>query len=284
MFFTMHGEECCEVKIFIMTDMEGVCGVINHDDWVTPQGRYYEEGKKLLTLEVNAAVEGFFEAGASEIFVCDAHGFGGINQAYLDPRTYLIRGMSGMMPDVIDKSFDAIAFVGQHAKAGTEYAHIAHTGWFNVLDCRINNISVGEFGIIVLGGAALGVRTIFGSGDRAFTHEARNLVKGIEAVEVKWGLIPGCGDDYDCEGYRNRNLSAIHMHPDRVRKLIKEGAKKALERFKKEKESFQLVELKSPFKKEIDYRPNNGTPAYRAYAEHEYDLIKAINADETRVK
>ena len=46
-----------------MTDMEGVCGVINHDDWVMPTGMYYEEGKKLLTMEINAAVEGFMQQG-----------------------------------------------------------------------------------------------------------------------------------------------------------------------------------------------------------------------------
>jgi len=46
--------------------------------------RYYEEAKKLLTLEINAAVEGFFKAGATEIYVADGHGYGGINHLLLD--------------------------------------------------------------------------------------------------------------------------------------------------------------------------------------------------------
>ncbi len=50
------------MKIYIMTDMEGVCGVLNHDDWVMRDGRYYAEGRKLLTLEINSAIEGFFQA------------------------------------------------------------------------------------------------------------------------------------------------------------------------------------------------------------------------------
>lgn len=68
------------MKIYVMTDMEGVCGVVNHDDWVTPQGRYYAEGKRLLTMEVNAAIDGFAAAGATEIVVADGHGYGGIKQ------------------------------------------------------------------------------------------------------------------------------------------------------------------------------------------------------------
>lgn len=44
------------MKIMIMTDMEGVAGILNHDDWVQPSGRFYEKGIRLLTGEVNAAV------------------------------------------------------------------------------------------------------------------------------------------------------------------------------------------------------------------------------------
>ena len=138
------------MKLFLMTDMEGVCGVVNHDIWVTPEGRYYEEGKKLLTLEINAAVEGFYAAGATDILVVDAHGYGGINNLLLDERVKYLRGpLPTPYPYMLDASFDAIAWIGQHAKAGTEYAHMAHTGWFNTVDYRINDISVGEFGQVV---------------------------------------------------------------------------------------------------------------------------------------
>lgn len=271
------------MKIFLMTDMEGVCGVINHDDWVLKNSMYYEEGKRLLTLEVNAAVEGFFDAGAQEIYVLDGHGAGGISQALLDERTYLVRGTPEGWPLGLDKSFDALAFVGQHAKAGSEYAHIAHTQWFNYLDYSINGISVGEFGQLALCAAFLGIPTIFGSGDMAFAKEASTLIPGIETVTVKWGTTPGTGDDFDCEGYRNRNLSAIHLHPEKARKLIKAGAKKALERFIKDPKSFSIPELKPPFRIEASYRANSSTPAYKAYAEHPDSLIECMNKPETKL-
>jgi D-amino peptidase len=270
------------MKIFIVTDMEGTCGVINHDDWVTPEGRYYEDGKKLLTMEINAAVEGFFEEGATEIYVSDGHGFGGINQSLLDKRTMYIRGYPGPYPGGLDETFDAVAWVGQHAKAGTPYAHIAHTGWFNVLDYTINDISVGEFGQMAICAATFGVRSIFGSGDKAFSGEAKALINGIETVIVKEGLTPGSGDEFDGDGYRNRNLAAIHYHPQKACELIKEGAKKALHRFKADKESFQLLDLKPPFVRKVKYRPYNNTPSYSASSMHENSFIKMMNSVDIR--
>ncbi|MEN6315831.1 MAG: M55 family metallopeptidase [Clostridiaceae bacterium] len=268
------------MKIFIMTDMEGVCGVLNHDDWVMQTGRYYEEGKKLLTLEVNAAAEGFFRAGADEVMVLDGHGAGGINQLLLDNRTSYIRSSVGPYPFSLDKSYDAIAWVGQHAKAGTEFAHIAHTGWFNVLDFKINDVSVGEFGQMAMMASFLGIRSIFGSGDEAFTHEAKTLVGGIETVSVKKGLTPGKGDETNCDGYRNRNLSAIHIHPEKARELIINGAEMALDRFIHNRSRFELIDVRPPYKKEIRYRQDGNTPAYEAYNEHPVNLIELMNSPE----
>ena len=55
------------MRIYLVTDLEGVCGVMNFRDWCTPESRYYEEAKRLLTAEVNAAVEGFLAGGAAEV-------------------------------------------------------------------------------------------------------------------------------------------------------------------------------------------------------------------------
>ena len=264
------------MKVYLMTDMEGVCGIIDFDEWVMPTGRYYEEGKKLLTMEVNAAVEGFFNAGADEVVVVDGHCAGGINLSLLDSRTTYIRSLVGY-PFSLSSEYDAMAWVGQHAKAGTEYAHIAHTIWFDVLEYKINGISVGEFGQMAMVGAFLGVRSIFGSGDEAFAYEAKQLVQGIETVSVKKGLTPGNGDEYDCEGYRNRNVSAMHLHPLKARELIQAGAEKSLLRFKENREDFKLIPLKMPFRKEIKYRTNGKTPSYRAFADHANDIIRMMN-------
>ena len=117
------------MKMMIMTDMEGVAGILNHDDWVLPAGRCYRQGLRLLTEEVNAVVDGFWAGGAREIVVFDGHGVGGIDPM-LDERAQLVAGALGLgWPWVLDASYAGLAFVGQHAKAHSIFAYHAHTGF-----------------------------------------------------------------------------------------------------------------------------------------------------------
>ncbi|MBE6612675.1 MAG: hypothetical protein E7632_09295 [Ruminococcaceae bacterium] len=250
------------MKVFLVTDLEGVAGVINVCDYVYPESRYYELAKELLTEETNAAIDGFFAAGADEIVVQDGHGQGGINILKLDPRAKLQRGWVGPHPFGLDDSYDVMAWVGQHPKAGTEYGHICHTGTHEVLDYTINGISVGEFGKIVFLGQLYNAVPIFASGCLAFTKEAAALVEGIETVYVKEGVIPGKGDECSTEAYRARNLGAIHMHPVVARKRIREGAERALRRFLSDPESFRPTKIYPPYSKVVKIRPTNGKPGY----------------------
>ena len=64
------------MKILIMADMEGVSGIVTWSQ-VNGGAPMYEEGRKLYTEEINAAVRGARRAGASEIVVVDCHGAGG---------------------------------------------------------------------------------------------------------------------------------------------------------------------------------------------------------------
>ena len=74
------------MRVYVMTDLEGVAGVQNFNDWCLPESRYYDLAKELLTREVNAAVEGFIVGGATHTRVADGHGAGAINLLLLDPR------------------------------------------------------------------------------------------------------------------------------------------------------------------------------------------------------
>ncbi len=60
------------MKVYISADMEGVTGVTGPDD-VIPGRPEYERFRKLLTADVNAAIEGAAEAGATEFLVNEAH-------------------------------------------------------------------------------------------------------------------------------------------------------------------------------------------------------------------
>jgi D-amino peptidase len=264
------------LKIYVITDMEGSAGILDRRFCGTfLPGNRFEEGRKLVTAEINAAVEGFFEGGATEIVILDGHGLGGIDQEALDFRIRVVQGSSAYYPDERDNDFDAVAWVGQHAKSRTEYAHLAHTDGYNVLEITINGVAVGEFGIGSLLSASHGVRTIFGSGDLAFTKEANELVPGIEAVAVKRGLTPGSGDECNSEEYRVRNYSAVHLHPARACELIKEGTYKAAKRFIEDRESFVLPVMEPPFDIRVKFREEDGNPPCEWVRTHPSSLVEA---------
>jgi len=243
----------------MMTDLEGVAGVLNFQEWTGPGKPYYELAREFLTLEVNAAVEGLFEGGATQILVMDAHGPGAINIKLLDPRVEVQRGWSDpVWPLCLGDSYDFVVWVGQHAKAGTEYAHLCHTQSLAYLDESVNGISIGEFGELAMCASELGVRAIFASGDAALAAEAQVLVPGIEAVAVKWGVKPGTGNDLSEEQYGLFTGSARHLHPVRARQLIQEGAYRAIQRAKAE--DFGIIPLKPPFERAITLRPGKDRP------------------------
>ena len=265
-------------RIYIMTDLEGVAGVRDSEQWCGPDGRYYDAGQRLLTLEVNAAIEGFFAGGATEIVVADGHGRGAVNTELLDPRAQLERGWPTGWPgpSLSAGGFDAVAWVGQHAKAGTERAHLAHTQGWNYVDLSINGVSIGEFGQLAFCASELGVRSIFASGDKAFSEEAKALIPGIETVWVKHGTTPGRGDELTAEQYGRRNTAAVHLHPEKARALIRAGAERAVRRA--QSEGFGLIPLKPPFDRVGRFRPSQaGQPLLASRQSHPTSVIAAMN-------
>ena len=177
----------------------------------------------------------------------------------------------------MDRRFDVMAFVGQHPKAGTEFGHLCHTGNMNVLDCTVNGISVGEFGQCVFLANLYGTATIFASGCLAFTKEAAEMVQGIETVAVKEGVQPGTGDDCTENEYRLRNGGAIHLHPEVSRKLIREGAERALRRYRENPESFAPKKISAPYTGTIIFREYEGQRNYKRTLENYDSLVDLLN-------
>ncbi|MDT7973405.1 MAG: M55 family metallopeptidase, partial [Armatimonadota bacterium] len=66
------------MRVMIWVDAEGISGVTSWEQVLAGRSRY-EEGRRLMTQEVNAAVRGAKLAGAKEIVVVDCHGAGGEN-------------------------------------------------------------------------------------------------------------------------------------------------------------------------------------------------------------
>lgn len=203
------------LKVFISVDMEGLAGVVAGAD-VSPSGADYQHFRAIMAGETNAAIEGAFRAGATEVLVRDSHGDKrNLLPADVDPRARLLRGQSSgpkNMMEGIDSTFDAVVFIGYHAKAGTPGAILEHTSTGNVVDFSINGVSLPEGGYNALAAGLYGVPVVFVAGDRAVVDQLRALLGPIEAVAVKTEI----GD------------AALGMSPKRAQDEIRRGVEQAI--------------------------------------------------------
>ena len=182
------------MRIYMMTDMEGVSGIRRGDKGYTSPGTAtYPIGQRLLTGDVNAAVEGALLGGAETVIVNDGHGGGcHILMEDLHSAAELESPISGRrshyMPS-LDESFDAMFIVGAHAMAGTPKAFLDHTqSSASVYNYLVNGKKYGEIGQYALFAGHFGVPVVLVTGDLAATVEARELLGDIETVSVKEGL------------------------------------------------------------------------------------------------
>lgn len=211
------------MNVLVIGDMEGVAGITN---WQQTNGgeSLYEEGRKLYTEEMNAAVRGAKAAGATEIVVMDCHGagkgwtFNSLLPELLDPDCeVVVQHEWTEYTELLEQGCDAALFVGMHARAGTADGVLSHT--VSGKDYRglwFNGIPVGETGINAALCGTWSCPVVLVTGDRATCAEARELLgEELETVEVKQGL---------------GRFSARHLAPRRARQLIEEAAERAVGR------------------------------------------------------
>jgi len=177
-------------KIYVSVDMEGISGV-NGSDQTGPGGAEYGRARKLMVEDANAAIRGAFDGGAASVLVNDSHG-GQRNllPEDLDPRAHLLSHSfkrHGMM-EGLDETFDAVLFVGYHAKADSPRGLFAHTGSGVVRDLQINGRSVGEGGMNALLAAWYGVPVVMVSGDDVAVAQVQESVPAVRGVVVKRAL------------------------------------------------------------------------------------------------
>jgi D-amino peptidase len=199
-----------EKKIFLITDAEGVAGVCRQDQ-TDPKN---SEMQHLLTGEVNAAVQGFFDGGATEVIVWDGHdGSQTLSALTIDPRARLLMG--GLGPTMtMERRYSAVAFVGQHARANSRHGVMAHSysslGIQNVL---MNGRPVGEIETRAALAGWFGAPVIFLSGDQVAAQQLSAIVPDAETAVVKEGLS---------------NYSCISLSAEAARRLIRERARAAM--------------------------------------------------------
>lgn len=225
------------LKVFISVDMEGISGVIHWED-VSRSGKDYSLFRRIMTQETNAAIEGALAAGATEILVRDSHGSArNILPDLLHHEAVLLRdwagGPLGMM-EGIDKTFDAVIFIGYHARANTRNAVLDHTMTGAIYDVVLNGKKMPEAGINAFIAGNFGVPIALIAGDLAVCKQAKELFGNVETVAVK-------------EGVGN---AAKMLHPIKAQDLIRKKTTEALKRLK----DFKPFKLNPPYKMEVTYK------------------------------
>lgn len=210
------------MRVYISVDMEGIAGIV-HEDQTNPVdprcATEYARGRKLMTEEANAAIEGALAAGADSILVNDSHwDMRNLLAEDLHPAAELLSGGPKRlsMLEGIEAGFEAALFIGYHAKAGTAKALLDHTMTDIVRDARLNGRSMGELGLNAALAGSFGVPIALVSGDRATAEEARDVLGPDVGVVIVKDAVS--------------RHAARSVAPEVARKRIKEGATESLRR------------------------------------------------------
>src|ERR1051325_11266752 len=209
------------MRVLIMSDMEGVSGIVVWDQ-VNGGAPLYEECRRLYAEEMNAAVRGAKAAGATEIVVVDCHGagkdwtFNSLVPELIDPDcTWVNHHPWSRDTELFETGWDVALMIGMHARANTPDGVLCHTisttTWRNLY---FNDDCVGEFGINAALCGHYNCPVAMMSGDEATVRECQSLVgENLVGVAVKKGLS---------------RYSARNKPPAIARQMIEDGARQAL--------------------------------------------------------
>jgi D-amino peptidase len=203
------------MKIYIAADFEGISGICN--GWQLEMDKpWHIEARHLLMGDINAAVQGVIDGGATEVMVWDNHsgGHNVIMEDLHEAADLVGGGPHNPRFPCLDNSFGGLLLIGYHAMSGTEAAVLDHTyDSQRIRSIAINGQQMGEVELDALWAGRLGVPVIMVSGDDKVCTEARRFLGGIEAAIVKLGI--------------QREMAKV-ISPKRARRLIQDTAKQAL--------------------------------------------------------
>ena len=194
----------------MITDAEGVAGVCRQEQ-TDPKNA---EMRQLLTGEINSAVAGFFDGGATDVFVWDGHdGSHTLSALTIDSRAHLIMGVLPATM-LLNRHYSAVAFVGQHARANSVGGVMAHSySSLGIQNLLLNGEPVGEIETRTALAGWFGTPVIFLSGDQAAADQLKKIDPDAETAVVKEGI-----DNYAC----------ISLSAEAARRLIRERAAAAM--------------------------------------------------------
>src|SRR5580704_8518170 len=199
--------------------MEGVAGIVDWSQCRGP-GQPYEEGRRLLLGEVNAAIDGALAGGATEIVCNDSHGtMNNLDPAELHGQATYVSGRHKplYMMQGLDATADLVFMVGYHGSISGESSVLSHT--YNpavVSHVTLNGTRVGESGINALVALACQAPVGLITGDQHTIADADPFLPDAERVVVKESFT---------------RFGADNLHPEVARELIAGGARPSRRRW-----------------------------------------------------
>jgi len=260
-FFLLAGISFAQgPRILIVTDVEGAGGVNDRDEQLLPGQRRYVESQRILTGEVNAAVQGAFEGGAQEVVIWDGHdGSRTLSIEDIDIRAKLLQGKPTPADYYLsDRLYSGILFVGQHAMAGAKGGVLAHSQSFSVKRIAINGRDVGEIGQVAAIAGYFNIPVIMLSGDQAACNELIALQPKAFTVPVK--RLAG-------------KASTISLSHAEAKQQIREAAQKAIRQIK----DYTPWKIAGPVEMTFEYLPQPPQEA-RTTRYHGETVLEAYQA------
>ena len=186
------------MNVYIAADIEGISGIASAVQ-TGPSGYLYNEGRRMMTEDINVCVKACKEAGVEKVYVADVHGGTDINALWLElcPEAdgYILGcGYNDPSRFPYIEECDAVILLGYHAMAGTDGAILHHTmDGTNIENYWINGKVAGETAVDAGIAGDYGKPVIMVSGDDKLCAEAKTLLPWCVTAEVKKGITRNGG-------------------------------------------------------------------------------------------
>jgi len=178
-------------RILLLCDLEGVNNVVGVPYEGLSRGtEQWEIARRQAALELNAAADALFEAGAEEVALWDNHGGGNnIELKDLDKRITVVQPEGPRLSFAADKAYDCVCYFGYHAMEGTLGGVLAHTMNSKAVQYyKLNGRYIGEVDMDAAIAASHGIPSCFFAAGNIACSQARRAVDDIVTVETKTEL------------------------------------------------------------------------------------------------
>jgi D-amino peptidase len=175
-------------KILIALDLEGVNNVKGVPyEALSKDTDEWKIARKQGALEVNAAAEALFGAGAEVVALWDNHGGGhNIDPADLDPRITLLDPDLSKPRMYFADDYDCVCYFGYHAMEGTLGGVLAHTMSSKTVQFyKLNGKYIGEIDMDAYIAASHAKPSIFYCAGDIACAQAKRAVSGITIIVTK---------------------------------------------------------------------------------------------------